>query len=82
MSFAARLALNEGGHFAEEQRALVLERMRTLMKDGGLSETAVANIEAALATKASHGIPTELRKRPAFEAAYQHVHNKWKPCAS
>lgn len=80
MSFAARLAVNEGSHFAQEEKALVLKRLMALAEAGEFPLSVVQAFEAAaLAPGSVNGIPTELRKRPAFENAFQHVHNKWKP---
>lgn len=80
MGFAARLAVNEGGYFAQEQKTLLLNRLKALAEAGQLSKSVLQAVEAAaLAPGSVNGIPTELRKRPAFENAFQHVHNKWKP---
>lgn len=80
MNLAARLAVNEGGHFAQEEKALLLKRLKALAETGQLSKSVLQAVEsAALAPGSVNGIPTELRTRETFENAYQHVHNKWKP---
>ena len=75
--FATRLALNEGGYFAGENKASLVNRVRALVEAGELPKSVLQAIDAPSAG----GIPTEVRRRPAFEEAFQHVHNKWKPGA-
>ena len=75
--FATRLALNEGGYFAGENKASLVNRVRALVEAGELPKSVLQAIDAP----STGGIPTEVRRRPAFEEAFQHVHNKWKPGA-
>ncbi len=76
--FATRLALNEGGYFAGENKASLVNRVRALVEAGELPKSVLQAIDAP----STGGIPTEVRRRPAFEEAFQHVHNKWKPGAN
>lgn len=74
--FATRLALNEGGYFNSENRASLINRVRALVEAGELPKSVLQAIDAPAS---GGGVPTEIRRRPDFEQAFQHVHNKWKP---
>ncbi len=76
--FATRLALNEGGYFNTENRASLVNRVRALVEAGELPKSVLHAIDGP----AAGGVPTEIRRRPDFEQAFQHVHNKWKPGAA
>ena len=76
--FATRLALNEGGYFNTENRASLVNRVRALVEAGELPQSVLHAIDAP----AAGGVPTEIRRRPDFEQAFHHVHNKWKPGAA
>lgn len=79
-SFAARGLAREGGFFKQEERALVHKRLKAMVAAGNLPDSVVKAFEAAAsAPSMEYGIPTELRTRPIFESAYQHIHDKWRP---